>query len=108
MKGGTKFDRFDQLSAYYQRLFSPGNFSVDWQLIGSKAEDIGKDNSQFPLVRRILYQENHMLSQVELSGAGTWAARFSALPVSADAGESEFGSVRRGSNPRSKRFQIAL
>jgi iron complex outermembrane receptor protein len=55
-----------------------GGYSVDWQLIGSKAEDIGKDNSQFPLERMVLYpEENHLLSQVKLSGTGDWAARLS-------------------------------
>ena len=78
VKGDTKFDRFDQLSAYYQRQFNVGAYSVDWQLIGSKAEDIGKDNSQFPLDRIVLYpEENHLLSQVKLSGTGNWAARLS-------------------------------
>ena len=78
VKGDTKFDRFDQLSAYYQRQFNVGDYSVDWQLIGSKAKDIGKDNSQFPLQRMVLYpEENHLLSQVKLSGTGDWAARLS-------------------------------
>lgn len=78
VKGDTKFDRFDQLSAYYQRQFNVGAYSVDWQLIGSKAADIGKDNSQFPLERIVLYpEENHLLSQVKLSGTGDWAARLS-------------------------------
>lgn len=78
VKGDTKFDRFDQVSAYYQRLFRAGNYSVDWQLIGSKAKDIGKDNIQFPLVRSIVYpKENHLLSQVKLSGSGDWSARLS-------------------------------
>jgi len=78
VKGDTKFDRFDQLSAYYQRQFNLGDYSVDWQLIGSKAKDIGKDNSQFPLQRMVLYpEENHLLSQVKLSGTGDWAARLS-------------------------------
>ena len=78
VKGDTKFDRFDQLSAYYQRQFNVGAYSIDWQLIGSKAEDIGKDNSQFPLDRVVLYpEENHLLSQVKLSGTGDWAGRFS-------------------------------
>ena len=78
VKGDTKFDRFDQLSAYYQRRFNVGAYSIDWQLIGSKAEDIGKDNSQFPLDRVVLYpEENHLLSQVKLSGTGDWAGRFS-------------------------------
>jgi iron complex outermembrane receptor protein len=78
VKGDTKFDRFDQLSAYYQRQFNLGDYSVDWQLIGSKAKDIGKDNSQFPLKRMVLYpEENHLLSQVKLSGTGDWAARLS-------------------------------
>jgi len=104
VKGDTKFDRFDQLSAYYQRLFSPGNFSVDWQLIGGKAEDIGKDNSQFPLVRRILYpKENHLLSQVELSGSGTWTARFSLHYQDLLTREDqEFGSVSKGLEPQVK------
>ena len=78
VKGDTKFDRFDQLSAYYQRQFNLDDYSVDWQLIGSKAKDIGKDNSQFPLQRMVLYpEENHLLSQVKLSGTGDWAARLS-------------------------------
>ena len=104
VEGDTKFDRFDQLSAYYQRLFSPGNFSVDWQLVGSKAEDIGKDNSQFPLARRILYpKENHLLSQVELSGAGTWTARFSLHYQDLLTRENqEFGLVKKGLEPQVK------
>ncbi|MBU13830.1 MAG: hypothetical protein CMQ14_01930 [Gammaproteobacteria bacterium] len=78
VKGDTKFDRFDQLSAYYQRQFNLDDYSVDWQLIGSKAKDIGKDNSQFPLQRMVLYpEENHLLTQVKLSGTGDWAARLS-------------------------------
>lgn len=78
VKGDTKFDRFDQLSAYYQRQFNLDDYSVDWQLIGSKAKDIGKDNSQFPLQRMVLYpEENHLFSQVKLSGTGDWAARLS-------------------------------
>ena len=104
VKGDTKFDRFDQLSAYYQRLFSPGNYSIDWQLIGSKAEDIGKDNSQFPLVRRIFYpKENHLLSQVELSGSSTWTARFSLHYQDLLTRENqEFGSIRKGLEPQVK------
>lgn len=78
VEGDTKFDRFDQLSAYYQRQFEVGDYSVDWQLVGSRAEDIGKDNSQFPLDRIVLYpEENHLLGQLKLSGTGDWAARLS-------------------------------
>lgn len=78
VEGDTKFDRFDQLSAYYQRQLDVGDYSVDWQLIGSRAEDIGKDNSQFPLDRTVLYpEENHLLGQLKLSGTGDWAARLS-------------------------------
>lgn len=78
IEGDTKHDRFEQLSAFYQRQFELGDYSVDWQLIGSAAEDIGKDNSQFPAERTILYpEEHHLLSQVELSSSGDWTARLS-------------------------------
>lgn len=78
IEGETKHDRFDQLSAFYQRQFDLGYYNVDWQLIGSTVEDIGKDNSQFPAERIILYpEENHLLSQVKLSGNGDWTARLS-------------------------------
>ena len=102
VKGDIKFDRFDQLSAYYQRLFSPGNYSVDWQLIGSKAEDIGKDSLQFPLVRSISYpKENHLLSQVELSGSGAWTARFSLHYQDLLTRETQaIGSGRQGLEPQ--------
>ncbi|MCG8412956.1 MAG: TonB-dependent receptor [Pseudomonadales bacterium] len=78
VRGDRKQDRFTQLSGYYNRQFRLGDYSVDWQLIGSRGEDIGKDNRQFPLERVITYpEENHLFSQVEVSGTGDWAARLS-------------------------------
>lgn len=78
IEGETKHDRFEQLSAFYQRHFNVDGYNVDWQLIGSTAADIGKDNSQFPTDRVILYpEENHLINQVKLSGSGDWAARLS-------------------------------
>ncbi len=78
VRGDRKQDGFTQVSGYYQRQFQLGDYSLDWQLIGSRGEDIGKDNRQFPLERIVVYpEENHLLSQIELNGTGDWTARFS-------------------------------
>ncbi|MFK7864282.1 MAG: TonB-dependent receptor [Pseudohongiellaceae bacterium] len=75
-QGMTKHDRFTQLSGYYSQEIIAGDYRLNWQLLGSRGEDIGKDNSQFPQERTILYpEENHLLSQLKLSGEGDWSAR---------------------------------
>ena len=75
--GAPKYNQFSQHSLNFVRHFEIGDYSLDWQLIESAGDDIGKDNSRYPESRITSYpEEKHLLSQLTLSSDEDWIARF--------------------------------
>ncbi|TQV74043.1 TonB-dependent receptor [Aliikangiella marina] len=76
ISGEEKNNNFSQVSFNYLRHASFNQLKLDWQLIYSKGDDLGKDNLRFPDSRITSYpNEEHILSQFTLSGDGDWQAR---------------------------------
>ena len=74
--GETKNNHYDQRSVNFVRHFRFGDYNLDWQIIESRGDDIGKDNSRFPDSRITSYpEESHLLSQLTLSRDDDWLAR---------------------------------
>lgn len=74
--GQAKNNHFTQHSLFYNRSFQLGDYHLDWGLIESGGDDIGKDNRRFPTSRITHYpEENHWLTQLTLSAQGDWQAK---------------------------------
>ncbi|TQV87946.1 TonB-dependent receptor [Aliikangiella coralliicola] len=74
--GDPKNNHFSQHSLFYIRHFEFGDYNLDWQLIESSGDDIGKDNSRFPDSRITSYpEEKHLLTQLTLTTNADWVAR---------------------------------
>lgn len=76
INGDEKNNHFSQLSFNFLRHFNVGDFKLDWQIIYSDGDDLGKDNLRFPTSRITSYPgEEHLLSQFTLTGDGDWLTR---------------------------------
>lgn len=74
--GVEKNNHFTQYGLNYIRHFEFENYNLDWQLIYTRGDDIGKDNSRFPDSRITSYpDEKHLLNQLTLSTDADWIAR---------------------------------
>lgn len=75
-EGAEKNNHFSQYGVNYVQHFDLENFSLDWQVIYTQGDDIGKDNSRFPDSRITSYpEEKHLLNQLTLSSDEDWVAR---------------------------------
>ena len=77
IEGEEKNNHFSQTSLNYLQQFEVEDYKLDWQLLYSRGDDIGKDNTRFPTSRITSYpEEEHLLSQISLSSSEDWQARF--------------------------------
>ncbi|MET1254465.1 TonB-dependent receptor [Aliikangiella maris] len=71
----VKYDQFAQHNVYFTRQFNFEQFDIDWLLIQSEADNIGKDNLRYPSRITRYPHEEHWLSRLTLSQSSGWQAQ---------------------------------
>ena len=75
-------DAFNQISGTIQRRWERGNLLYDVQAIGSRGDDIGKANTDFPERTTIYPEERHGLFRFGVRSTRSWAVGAWAHPNS--------------------------
>ncbi len=76
VNGDVKNNHFSQRSLVFSKDFSINDLDLQWQVIESEGDDIGRDNRRFPDSRITEHpQEKHLLSQLSLSDSQDWLGK---------------------------------
>ncbi len=74
--GDLKNNHFKQHSIIFLKSYKIDQYQLDWHIIESRGNNIGKDNSRFPASRITSYpEEKHLLSKLSLTSDQDWSAK---------------------------------